>query len=83
MYVTLCAISCRCVKFPKEKKLKKYLSEVTAAVVRGYKNLDASDKVEKGDAQMKRELFSFLPPQTKKSILLQASGSYYHDIILL
>ena len=73
---------CRCVKFPKERKLKKYLSDVTGAVVRGYKNQDTSEKPEKADAQVKRDLFSFLPPQTKKSILLQASGVYVGVLVL-
>ena len=62
-------------KFPKEKKLKKYLSDLTDVVIAGYKKLKSLSKAEQMDAQAKKELFGFLPPQTKRSILLQVSGT--------
>lgn len=68
----------RCTKFPKEKKLKKYISEVTEAVIAGSKNLESLSKAEQADSKAKIELFGFLPPKTKKSILLQASGGQGH-----
>lgn len=64
----------RCVKFPKEKKLKKYISDITGAVVSGHKSLESLSKVEQANSKEKVELFGFLPPKTKKSILLQSSG---------
>lgn len=61
-------------KFPKDKKLRGYLLEVTEAVVMESKNSEALGKQEQAAAEMKKDLFALLPVQTKKNILLQASG---------
>jgi 3'-phosphoadenosine 5'-phosphosulfate sulfotransferase (PAPS reductase)/FAD synthetase len=64
----------RCIKFPKEKKLKNYISEVTEAVVAGNRSVESRSKAEQAKAKAKIELFEFLPAKTKKNILLQSSG---------
>lgn len=65
----------RCIKFPKEIKLKQYLTTVTEAVVAGHKDLESLSKAEQANSKAKVELFGLMPPKTKKNILLQASGS--------
>lgn len=67
----------RFIKFPKEKKLKQYLSTVTEAVVAGHKSLESLSKVEQANSKAKIELFGLMTPKTKKNILLQASGRKY------
>ena len=62
-------------KFPKNKRLKKYLLEVTEAVVmEGVQSPEAHGKQEQSATQMKIDLFTLLSTQTKKNILLQAAG---------
>ena len=73
----------RFLKFPKETKLKKYLSEVTEAVVAGQKDIGGLNKAEQAEHKSKVELFGFLPPKTKKNILLQASGALIIVIVCI
>ena len=67
----------RCSKFPNEKGLRNYLSGITEAVTAGHKKLESLSREERSVSQTKKDLFGFLPPQTKKKILLQASGNFF------
>lgn len=42
----------------------------------GQEKLESLNKDDQVSAQKKKDLFSLLPPQTKKNILLQASGKW-------
>ena len=68
-------IHVRCAKFPDEPTLQEYVAEVIDAFIAGKERFESLSKEDQMLAQKKKDLFALLPPQTKKNLLLHASGN--------